>query len=329
MPIKEVVKTGRSVEAAIDAACEELGCERADCNWEIIDLPKKGFLGIKNIPAKVSVSIEIEEEAPAAVLAPAAPAVQPKAERNERKETKKSYTRENDGDRRKYVYDKAKVDTALSYIKDVISGMGLEAEYEVKDEDGGVYINLTGKGLGALIGRRGETLDAVQYLASLVANRASSEYMRVTVDCCSYRYKRKETLESLAKKLASQVIKQNVSKTLEPMNPFERRIIHAAISEIPGVSSTSIGEEPNRRIIIKTPTSKSAGRDRGYPSKKPPYNKKGRDSGRDGGYSKRPGGQRSSGPRRSSAPKSDEEPKKTVESSLNNDSKLYTKLDLD
>jgi spoIIIJ-associated protein len=144
----------------------------------------------------------------------------------------------------------------MDYIQSVLKELGLTATLTLEREEGGMRININGDGLGSIIGRRGETLDALQYLASLVSNRRDGDYLRVTVDCGNYRGKRKETLEVLAKKLASQVLKTNVSKTLEPMNPFERRVIHATVSKIEGVTSSSVGEEPNRRVVITTPAAR-------------------------------------------------------------------------
>jgi spoIIIJ-associated protein len=145
---------------------------------------------------------------------------------------------------------------AREYLKDILTACGLTADYKVSREENGAYIDIEGEGLGLIIGRRGETLDALQYLAGLVANRGEGDYLRLTVDCGEYRVKRRDTLEALAKRLAQQVLKTNTSKTLEPMNPFERRIIHATVSEIEGVSSSSVGEEPGRRVVITTPTAR-------------------------------------------------------------------------
>jgi spoIIIJ-associated protein len=124
----------------------------------------------------------------------------------------------------------------MAYIQSILVALGLTAELVLEREEGGIRINITGDGLGSIIGRRGETLDAIQYLASLVSNRMDGDYLRVTVDCGNYRGKRKETLE--------------------PMNPFERRVSHATGSKIEGVTSSSIGEEPNRRVVITSPTAR-------------------------------------------------------------------------
>jgi spoIIIJ-associated protein len=163
----------------------------------------------------------------------------------------------------------------MDYIQSILVALGLTAVLVLEREEGGVRINITGEGLGSIIGRRGETLDAIQYLASLISNRMDGDYMRVTVDCGNYRNKRKETLEVLAKKLAQQVLKTNVSKTLEPMNPFERRVIHATVSKIEGVSSSSVGEEPNRRVVITSPTARRPYPPRRDGDRRPPRSRDG------------------------------------------------------
>lgn len=275
--IKELFETGKSVDAAIDSACEKLGCSREDCEWEIIDLPKKGFLGLKNIPAKVRVSIEVPDEKPARPLQPenkprqqqaAKPqtpvisrqAVMDEKQKREKQETPQQPRAVKKAEPLKPEEISEKEKLARDYLAEVLGAAGLKADFVITHEHGGSYINIIGEGLGMVIGRRGETLDAIQYLTGLVANRGEGEYLRLTVDCGDYRLKRKRTLEALAKKLASQVLKTNVSKTLEPMNPFERRIIHATVSEIDGVSSSSIGDEPNRRVVITSPGAKPAPR---------------------------------------------------------------------
>lgn len=272
---KEIIETGKTVDAAIDQACEKLGCERENCEWEIIDLPKKGFLGLKNIPAKVKVSVEQPDPAPAPREKRVEPAreqppqrrTEQKRERPPQKERPRSpereprpeaaLTDEPDLPRELVTGDYTEKErTATDYVAAILKDFGLTANLELYREGSGICIDIVGDNLGAIIGRRGETLDSIQYLTGLVANRLEGDYLRVTVDCGAYRSKRKETLEALAGKLAAQVLKTNVSKTLEPMNPFERRVIHATVSKIEGVTSSSIGEEPNRRVIITSPTAR-------------------------------------------------------------------------
>ncbi|HAN44162.1 MAG TPA: single-stranded DNA-binding protein [Ruminococcaceae bacterium] len=232
--VKEYIDTGKTVDEAIDAACEKLGVSKEDVNFEILDLPKKGFLGIKSTPAKVRVYIE-----------------------------------------------QSKADIAKNYLSDILTEMGISCNIAVSEQDNGVVLTLDGDGLGVIIGRRGETLDSLQYLVSLVANRCDGEYMRVTIDSGNYRDKREKTLEALARKLAFNSVKTGRSNTLEPMNPYERRIIHAAVSTVRGATSTSIGEEPNRRVVISsvTGTPAKAGGDRGG------FKRGGKSSGK-GGFNK-------------------------------------------
>jgi len=140
---------------------------------------------------------------------------------------------------------------AVEYLKDVLSCMGLNnIEYEVKEEEETAEINLKGDDVGFIIGRRGETLDALQYLAGLVANHVDNKYYRVTINTGNYREKREITLEKLGKKLAMKVIKTGKNINLEPMNPYERRIIHTAVQKVEGAISYSEGEVLNRHVVI-------------------------------------------------------------------------------
>ena len=225
----EVISTGKTVEEAIDAGCKELGVERDVIDFEIIERPKKTFLGLKTVPAKVKVTV-----------------VQTKA------------------------------DVARDYIAGILEKMGLEVEIEAEDTEDSIVLLLKGENLGVVIGRRGETLDSLQYLASLVANREGGSYKRVSIDIGDYRKKREETLNALARKLAAQAVKTGRSVTLEPMNPYERRVIHSAVQEVEGATSRSIGEEPNRRIIISSTTAakKPYGKKNGYGKRGGNYNRK-------------------------------------------------------
>ena len=140
----------------------------------------------------------------------------------------------------------------------------------------GILIDILGDTTGAVIGRRGETLDAIQYLVSMAANRGDKDYVRITVDCCGYRDKRKAILEELAEKIAKTVIRTGRTSTLEPMNPYERRIIHSAVANIEGVTSRSVGDEPFRKVVIAS-TNPRQRRD------KRDYNNR---DNREGGYKK-------------------------------------------
>lgn len=197
--------TAKTVEEAKAEAVKEFGVSEDKIIFEVIEEPKKGFLGIGTVDAKISAE-----------------------------------------------YIKSKSDKASEYIENIIKEMGIEATLNVTENEDGAVIDIVGDTTGAVIGRRGETLDAIQYLASMCANKSDRDYYRITVDCCGYREKRKIVLEELAAKISKTVIRTGRSSTLEPMNAYERRIIHSAVSEIEGVSSKSIGEEPYRRVVISS-----------------------------------------------------------------------------
>lgn len=145
-----------------------------------------------------------------------------------------------------------KVKIAMDYITSVLRAMDIEPEFTVYQNESGAVINIESNNNGTVIGRRGETLDSLQYLCSIIANKGDKDYFRITIDCLGYRSKRKETLEQLAVKVAKSVLRTGRSQPLEPMNPYERRVIHSAVSKIEGVSSRSVGEEPYRKIIISS-----------------------------------------------------------------------------
>lgn len=150
-------------------------------------------------------------------------------------------------------YNPTKTDIAVKYIKDVFTAMGLEnVTFDVSEVENGCIIDLGGEGVEKIIGKKGELLDSLQYLSSLVSNKIDREYFRITLDCNGFRERRKEQLEHLAAKIANNVKKNGRSSALEPMNPYERRIVHAAVSEIEGVTSKSTGEEPYRKVIISS-----------------------------------------------------------------------------
>ena len=169
-----------------------------------------------------------------------------------------------------------KVKNAVKYLTKVLTALGAE-DFKIETTLNGetVFLDIVGEKLGVVIGRRGETLDALQYLTILASNKAEESYCRISFDCNGYRAKRKETLEALAVKTANRVLKQGRRVTLEPMNPYERRIIHSKVAEIEGVFSNSIGEEPFRKVVISSNT-------------KPAYNNKNNDKRR-GGHTVTPG----------------------------------------
>ena len=140
---------------------------------------------------------------------------------------------------------------AERYLRGLLDLMGIEAEMETRErENGSLMIELHGSGMGAVIGRRGETLDAIQHLLNYSINRGPEKRQHVSVDAENYRSKREESLERLAKKMAGKVIKYRRSMALEPMNSYERHVIHTALQDVEGVSTASIGTEPNRRVVV-------------------------------------------------------------------------------
>ena len=140
---------------------------------------------------------------------------------------------------------------ALDFLRKVTEEMGLSLDVSAKKGEKSIYLDISGKDSGTIIGKRGQTLDAIQYLTSLVVNKGNEEYTRVVVDAEHYRAKREKTLESLAYRLANKVVKTRRSVKLEPMNPYERKVIHAALHNHPKVSTRSEGQDPYRRVIIE------------------------------------------------------------------------------
>jgi spoIIIJ-associated protein len=141
-------------------------------------------------------------------------------------------------------------DDGVAFLTDVFEKMNIDVDIEKTEDDESISLMVTGKDSGIIIGRRGETLDALQYLTSLVVNKNSSKYKRVTVDIENYRHKREETLVRLAERLADKVIKYRRNVSLEPMNPYERRIIHSTLQNNDYVETYSVGEDPNRKVVI-------------------------------------------------------------------------------
>jgi spoIIIJ-associated protein len=151
----------------------------------------------------------------------------------------------------KVIFEESVEERAKTFLQQLLVNMDLSGVFiESTEKDDGIFIDLEGEGLGYIIGHRGETLDAMQYIVSLVANKGEEQYKRITLDTGSYREKREKTLVSLAGRIAVNAVKTHRNTTLEPMNPYERRIIHTAVQEINGAASWSVGEDPNRRVVI-------------------------------------------------------------------------------
>lgn len=278
---KEIVVAAKTVEEALQRAYDALGVDSSETGFEILQMPRRGFLGFKTSPAKVRVYVLEEEKEEPPSPAAAAPAEKPPVPARKPAQPQKTAAQplkiqhkpeavqEPEAIQKKPQSEKTqearvseKGEAAKAYVSGILRAMGVEkATVRLEESKESLEIFLEGDGLGVIIGRRGETLDAVQYLTSLVVNRLEGDYVRVSIDSGDYRKKRAETLERLAVKLARNAVKTGRPTKLEPMNPYERRIIHAAVSKVEGAASSSIGEEPNRRVVIasKNPKRRSEG----------------------------------------------------------------------
>ncbi len=299
--------TGKTVDEARAKACALLGVQTDDMNvsYEVLEMPQKtGFLGLKLTPAKVKVSVEepdapVQEPAPEA--APAAPAPeaaapaeteqpapeQPAAEKEPEAaavEAEAPAAEEEETEVPINIEENNKVKAAVEYLREVIALMGVEnVTFSAVQKGEATIIRLDGEKLGALIGRRGETMESLSYLASLVANRLEGDYIKLGLDVAGYRDKRESDLTALAQRIGTKVRKTGRSFAMEPMNPYERRIIHSAISKMEGVRSESKGEGRDRRVVIYS-TAPDAQTENTYGERRP---RGGRGNGR------RPGGNRS------------------------------------
>lgn len=248
--------TAKTLDEAKAMAAAEFGVAAEEIDFDILEQPRKGLFGMKGV-ARVMASYEapeISEEIPA----PEKPAetAAPAEENAAEEPAPASFEDENDKEAPELPEDfdiegSAKVQAAKKYLTDVLHALGLENfQINAIRRDGNVVLDITGDKLGVVIGRRGETLDSLQYLTILASNRTEESFCRISIDCNGYRDKRRETLESLAKRTSAKVIKQGRKIALEPMNPYERRIIHSCVAEIEGVSSHSTGVEPYRKVVI-------------------------------------------------------------------------------
>lgn len=258
--IKEAFGIADTVEEAKEAAIAELDAALdADVSFEIIDMPKKKVLGIfGGTKAKVRAYIEIAEKEKKNKK-PQKKNDKPRAKKEEVKGNQPKAAKTEKVEKNEPVYseavDSGEIDKnspagkAVAYLLTVLEGLGCsEISAKVALREGGARISLVGEGLGACIGHRGETLDALQYLCSMVASVGG--YYRISLDVGNYREKRERTLTSLANRISAQVIRTGRSRSLEPMNPYERRIIHTAVQEIEGVVSNSVGEGSRRHVVI-------------------------------------------------------------------------------
>jgi spoIIIJ-associated protein len=300
--IHEAIATGNTIDEAIANAKKELGAPAdADVRTEIVAMPQKKILGLfGGSPAKARAWYETPD-APAAPVKAEKPAKAPKAPKAEKAAPKAEPVKaeeikavESAKELKKVnIAESASLQSASDYLTAVLKGMGV-AELSIEafrtPEDEIIFELDCGEDYGVVIGRRGDTLDSIQYLTRLVANKQKqeSEYLRITINVGNYREKRKTTLRELAKKNSEKVLKYGRNVTFEPMNPYERRIIHTAVQEIEGVTSYSVGADAGRRVVISLedgvkPTHPSKGgynRGRGG---KGGYNRGGK--GRNGGRS--------------------------------------------
>ena len=267
--IKEAIATGSTVEEAKESAAKELEALgfTEDVQFEIIDLPKAKTLGLfGGCPAKVKAFVELEDKPIEKTekyqrldkdKKPSTPRKNDKPKAEKAKTEKKEKIAESavpaaPAELNPFTDDtkKAVADRGVEYISGLLKHMGVEAAVKSGETESGAAIMIEGDNLGVIVGRRGETLDALQYLTVLAANHGVNGYYRVTLNTGNYREKREKTLQSLAGRMANQSLRTHRNITLEPMNPFERRIVHTAVQDIDGVTSWSIGEEPFRKVVI-------------------------------------------------------------------------------
>ncbi len=289
-----IEKKAKSVEEAIAEALSELGISKEEAIIDVIQEPSKGFLGLGAKEAIVRVSAKNTESAvdePAEKIT--VPEVEKAAEADVQAEPEEATTDNSSEDVIEAVSEVAPkaskggiyssespAENAKNFISDILKAMGLEVEVSAVLEDDIVKVNLEGENMGIVIGKRGDTLDSLQYLTSLVVNQSSEGYIKISIDTENYREKRSEALEALSDRLAAKVARTGKKFTLEPMNPYERRIIHSNLQDNEDVTTFSIGQEPYRKVVIAPKHPKQYGRKGGYGKRKRPS------SGGRGGYSR-------------------------------------------
>ena len=288
---KSIVTTGKTIDLAIEAALSQLGLDRDSVSVQVLQKEKAGFLGFGAQPAKVQVTYEVADPEPAApavksalgsasrskprpaaapVKKPEAPKAEapkpeikkeaPKAE-SPRAEVKKEAPkprpeRKPEAPKEPKVFAPAEAGSVEekieTFLKGLLEQMGSQAvPHAVKGEDNTYKVELVGEDLGYLIGRRGDTLDAIQHLCNYSINRDVEGHVRINVDAEDYRAKREDSLRKYARKKAQQVLKARRRTTLEPMNAYERHVIHATLQEMDNITTHSTGTEPNRRVVIE------------------------------------------------------------------------------
>ena len=278
--LEVVEKWGDSVDQAVDLALRDMKLSREEVEVEVREEPARGFLGIvgqKLARVKVSkkgVKEEVKEEKHEKSFEPVmkkAPEETAAADEHQERRWKKNTNKkplselidteesltpeasleELDFHKQMKELPSCEEHPALTFLGDVIQDMGLDLKMDAKADDSNIYIELSGDDCGTIIGRRGQTLDAIQYLTSLVVNKEHEGYTKVVIDAEDYRSRREKTLEQLADKMARKAIKSHRSLKLDPMNPYERKVIHATLQKNPRVTTRSEGQDPYRRVVIE------------------------------------------------------------------------------
>ena len=313
---KKIIATGKTIDLAVEAALAQLGLTRDDISYEVLALPKAGFLGFGKADAKIQVTYEVPDpvvvpEKPKSALGsasrskpkakalpdqksaapkqpeapkteapkaepvkaeapkaekPKAPKTEKKVEKAEKKVEKKVEKAEKKVEKAEKKAEKKEVapktyapaeagsieEKIEVFIKGLLEKMGSDAVPHAWKENENTYkVDLVGEDLGYLIGRRGDTLDAIQHLANYTVGRNTEGHIRINVDAEAYREKREDSLRRYARKKAQQVLKARRRTTLEPMNAYERHVIHAALQDMENITTHSTGTEPNRRVVIE------------------------------------------------------------------------------
>ena len=245
--------SAKTVEDAVQAACDALGVDRDDLNvsYEVLEFPARKLF--KTIPAKVLVKVEEPETEVAAPAEPPAPVEQPAPVADAPAETAPAAepAPADDTEVELDIAADPRLQAAVDYLSPIFRLMGVEDfSFTAFRKGEATILHVTGEHMGALIGRRGETMESLSYLTSLVINRMEGPYVKLGLDVGGYRNKREDDLGALAKRLAERVIRTGCYYEMEPMNPYERHIIHTAVADIEGVRSESKGEGPTRHVVL-------------------------------------------------------------------------------
>ena len=265
-----ITVSAKTLDDAITEALVQLGVTSDRLDYIVVEKGSEGFLGIGRKQAVIKARRKREEKPveetveESKVETPVKEEVKPEKKTEKKPAKEHSHTKKNVREEKPEVKSEPKkevelakvepqtIETCEKFIYDVMNAMGMDdvKVTSVVDEEGALSINMEGNNMGILIGKRGQTLDSLQYLTNRVANKMQDGYVRVKLDTEDYRRRRKETLENLAKNIASKVKRTRKTVSLEPMNPYERRIIHSALQSDPAVSTHSEGEEPYRRVVV-------------------------------------------------------------------------------